>query len=1149
MTDKPPEAPSPSPPSPPPLKQLSPQDWESLIDDFQHGSARQHRWTSAQPILLSLLDQAFSSIAKRDFPLKLHVITFLEEFSDPLFATAIANDAVSGRKVLHRLIETLRALIQTLADGVHITFALKEQMMLSVTSVVVSLDDDVVPISTVESLVELLLTVINRPNHGVDRQARALACECLREMEKARPSLLSEIGGHLWSLCQNERTHAAQSYILLFTTVVHNIVVENLSVSILNTAVPLVPFSSPKNGLGKESLGGLNYKELLRAMGFLLEWPQVLTPCAMVEFLALIMPMAAALELQTSKLKVQFFGMLYASDPMLCHIVLTMFPRFWDAFDGQEGDIARRLVLLSKESQHHLVFRLLAVHWLLGFGQLVLRRKVKKVKTIVDMGLRFYPSVFDPLALKALKLDLLAFCFVCVDVLKPEKSVSGEDGEVNDKLVVKLFEDGLVCVSAFKWLPPGSTETTVAFRTLHRFLIGASSHSDNDPSTTRSLMDSTIFRNIQGMLVDLMLECRRLVPVVVVLTDRLLGCQKHRWLGERLLQTFDEHLLPKVKLDYSLVSFFPIFNRIAESDTIPPRGLLELLTKFMAFLVGKHGPYTGLRSWSQGSRVLAICRTLLMHHKSSRLFLTLSRLLAFTCLYFPDLEARDNARIYLRLLICMPGKKLRDLLNLGEELSISPSSHSSFNVQAPHFCQSLKKSKTISSYVHLERVIPLLIKQSWSLSLSTLGIGSNDPGYLEGIRDIEPIVEDSDIVDSSNVQITPEVQRIDDNGNVQIIPEDRRIDRPPEPLRMMDSNISEILRTLRTHFSCIPDFRHMPGIKVRLSCSLRFESEPFNRIWGVDSPAGGSNGLDTLPALYATVLKFSSSAAYGSISSYHIPFLLGEPPSKTNIPDQTASLAIVPVENGCGKEESYRAPVTIELEPREPTPGLIDVSIGTSAENGQIIRGQLHTITVGIEDMFLKAIVPPGIQKDSVPGYYLDLFSALWEACGTSNTARETFQLKGGKGVTDISGTRSVKLLEVPASSLIQATERYLAPFVVSVIGEPLVTVIKDGGIIRDIIWKDEASDSSLDITSSETNFDRAPLHLTFGDDADERYSHVNTRKRNMGSILILIFLPPRYHLLFQMEVSDVSTVVRIQTDHWPCLAYTDDYLEALFLA
>lgn len=491
-------------------------------------------------------------------------------------------------------------------------------------------------------------------------------------------------------------------------------------------------------------------------------------------------------------------------------------------------------------------------------------------------------------------------------------------------------------------------------------------------------------------------------------------------------------------------------------------------------------------------------------------------------------------RIYLRLLICVPGKKLRDMLNLGEELGISPSALPSFNIRSPVSADNLKKSRNISSYIHLERVIPLLVKQFWALSLSSFGFGNNESGYLEGIRDSEPLIEESETDSSSNIYISPETERID---------------RPQEPLRVMDAKISEILVTLRMHFSCIPDFRHMPGLKVRISCSLRFESDTLSRIWGLDSPTGVLGELDALPALYATVLNFSSSAPYGSIASYHIPFLLGEPPRKIDISDQTASLAIVPVENGSGEEDSFRAPVMIELEPREPTPGLIDVSIETNAENGHIIRGQLHSITIGIEDMFLKAVVPPGIPEEASPGYYLDLFSALWEACGNSNTGRETFPLKGGKGVAAIAGTRSVKLLEVPASSVIQATERYLAPFVVSVLGEPLVSLVKDGGIIRDIIWKDEASDYALDITSSGTNFDRGPLPLTYTDDVDEMDSLVNIRKKNMGCFLILIFLPPRFHLLFQMEVCDVSTLVRIRTDHWPCLAYTDDYLEALFLA
>ncbi|CAK7326069.1 unnamed protein product [Dovyalis caffra] len=1127
----PPDKPS----QPPPLKPLSPQDWESLLDDFQQGDPLHHKWTAPHR-LQSLLDHAFTSLLKKDFPSKLALLLFLEEFSETFF---------THETHLNRLLESLRSVIQSPLDGLAITYNLKEQFMVSTTSIFITVNAlEKFHARFVEGLVELLVLVINRPNHSMDRQTRAIACECLRELEKCWPCLLSNMAGHLWSLCQNERTHACQSYLLLFTNVVFNIVNTKLNVSILNTSVPLVPFSVPQwvllGGEGsKEVVVGLNYKELRRAMAFLLESLQVLTPSGMMEFLGMVMPVALALELQASMLKVQFFGMIYSFDPLLCHVVLMMYFQFLDAFDGQEGEIVTRLMLISKETQHYLVFRLLALHWLLGLlSKLMFSGEVGKYKSIFELGLRFYPAVFDSLALKSLKLDLLAFYSICLDMLKLE-SYSGEEVGIG-KSAAKLFEDGLVSVSAFKWLPPWSTETAVAFRAFHKFLIGASSHSDSDPSTTRTLMDSTIFHTLQGMLVDLTLQFQRLVPVIVSYIDRLLGCQKHCWLGERLLQTVDEFLLPKVKIDYKLSSYLPIFDRIAEDKTIPPGGLLDLLLKFMVFLVEKHGPDTGLKSWSLGSKVLGICRTMLMHHHSSRLFLGLSHLLAFTCLYFPDLEVRDNARIYLRMLICIPGLKLRDILNLGEQLlGISPSSHSSsfFNVHSPrqHY-QHFKKSRNISSYIHIERIIPLLVKQSWSLSLLPLGDGSAKAGYLESIRDREPQVDLRDLDGSENLEIAPETERIY---------------QPQEPLRVMDSKISEILEILRRHFSFIPDFRHMPGLKVRISCHLRFESEPFNHIWGDNSPTSQLDGEDALPAIYATVLKFSSPAPYGSIPSYRIPFLLGEPPRNGDISSQTVSLDIVPVENGAREEESFRAPVTIDLEPQEPTPGLVDVSIEANAENGRIIHGQLQSITVGIEDMFLKAIVPSDIAEDAIPAYYSQLFNALWEACGApSNIGRETFQLKGHKGVAAISGTRSVKLLEVPAGSLIRATEQYLAPFVVSVIGEPLVNMVKDGGIIRDIIWKDSTADSLLGSSTSVTpGLERGPLHLTYGEDEDESGSSINFSKRNMGCFLVLIFLPPRFHLLFQIEVSDLSTLVRIRTDYWPCLAYVDDYLEALFLA
>ena len=135
-----------------------------------------------------------------------------------------------------------------------------------------------------------------------------------------------------------------------------------------------------------------------------------------------------------------------------------------------------------------------------------------------------------------------------------------------------------------------------------------------------------------------------LVPVIVSFIERLINCEKHQWLGERFLQTIDEKLLPKLEKSCLLTAYFPLLHRIAENDTIPPSRLIELLTKFVLTLVDKRGFDVGLKLWDQGTEVLGICRTLLSHHKSSRLFLGLSRLLSLTCLYFPDLDVRDNAR-------------------------------------------------------------------------------------------------------------------------------------------------------------------------------------------------------------------------------------------------------------------------------------------------------------------------------------------------------------------------------------------------------------------------------------------------------------------------------------------------------------------------
>ncbi|XP_020590438.1 uncharacterized protein LOC110031534 [Phalaenopsis equestris] len=1068
-----------------------------------------------------LLDLTLSSLLRKDFPLSLkpQLLLFLEDSSDLLFRPSPSSS-------LPPLLDFLRSLLINYPGE----FSLKEQAMVSTTSIAIAALDSPSP-SLLDPLAELLLSIANRPNHGPDRHTRFVACECLRELELAYPLLLSDAAGHLWSLAHAERTHAVQSYVLLLATAIASIVRHGLlssPTSILSTAVTLVPFNSSSTVISppfsSPEPSDLNLRELRRIVAFLLERPQVLTPFATMELVTILASIVGALERHmpavAALLKVQFSGLLYCYDPILCHVVLMLYSRFSDAFSGDEElGISRRLALIPKEAHQTLVFRLLAIHWLLGSPQLA-----REKGFLTSLAHCFYPSVFDPLALKAAKLDALACVAAQADRPNGEMDTTDrQDKKGRSATVVKLFDDGLVCVSAFRWLPQWSTETSVAFRTIHKFLVGVSPHhgSGLTDAELHAVFDSSIFQTLQSMLVELALMHRGLIPVVAAFIDRLMGCKGHQLVGERLLQTLDAQLLPKLDKGYFLASYFPIFERIARNDTIPPGGLLELLTKHMLFLTEKHGSETGLRSWSLGSKLLGICRTLLVHHCSSRVFHDMSNLLAFASQFFPDLEIRDSARIFLRMLLCIPGKKLRTIINFGGQLpGVSPSPHpaSLFQVPLPQHPHDTKKRSSISSCIHLERKIPPLVNQSWSLVIPYSENRESETSYSEEIKDIS--------IPSNAPYSEPDM-------NIY------RISLQEEALRVVDSKVAETLRILRRHFACIPDYRHMRGTKIGIPCLLRFEADLFNKYCGFDSPALGSDLVDNLPALYAIVVSFKSTANYGSIPACRVPFLLGEP-TKTG-------LDVVPIECNVQEDSSIRASLMVELEPREPMPGLIDTELTANIENGQIISCLLQSVPVGIGDMFLKISLPSEVADDRVPHYCLELFHALWEACGSSaNTGRETFPLLGGKGTAAINGTRSVKLLDVSPESLISAIEQYLAPFVVSVVGQPLVNIVGNNGVIRDVIWDDDSAAYPEDSKALVPYSENEPLQLEYNQDDTALWYPRETSRRSLGTFFVLIFLPPRFHLLFQMEVGNISTLVRIRTDHWPCLAYVDEYLESL---
>eukprot|EP00250_Pteridium_aquilinum_P011207 c19906_g1_i1 orf=537-4184(+) len=1203
--------------------QLSLQDWEQIFYDFK--GRNRSKWLSQYPGL-AILEQALYIVAKKDYPFKPQLLAFIEENIEVLIGD---DDTEEG---LGSVVEALRTVLESPPDGLNAASLLKEQMMTTATVALVVLDGLHRALHHLQVLVEVLLGVINRPNHSLDRQARGSACECLRELEKAYPCLLNACAGHILFLFQSERTHVAQSYTLLLTTILHNLACYMYTIpgsrsggtsSFLSTSAPLTPFTVPSflvtSDPGEEALSvpareltPSILKEFRRVVGLLLERPQLLTSIGMLEFVSSLIDIAAALELHGSILKVQLYNLMYTYSPLLCHVVLMIYFHFTDSFEGEEGAIYKRVNLLCNDPQQPLMVRLLAIHWLLGLEDFLLRKEKKPC--LASMASSMYPQIYDPLSLKALKLDALAHCATFMQSMGESFESKQLSGELNlpcvqeGEVASKLFKDGAVCLSAFHWLPSWSSETRLMFRMMHRFLTVEVMDSPSKAPDVVEPFNSILFKTLEARLVSLALQLRRLVPCLLMLVDRLLLCETHKALGQHLLQIFNRDLLSQLTSDKHLPAHFPIFERIAENGSIPPGGIVDLLTAYARNQVAAVGTES-LSLWVRGSQVLLICRIIMVHHYSSRAFHPLSNLLAFLVFYFPDIEVQDSARTYLRMLVSIPGKKLRTILKYGDEQIEDPKySQVSSLLQATPPSPGYKKPLQVASYIHLSRATALLVGQSWSLVL-------HDLFQSEG-KSTDKNVELSTPVPGKEEDPITEIE-VQEEGEDESLPQgDRVLDGTSEIKEEIDS--PKEVKILQEHFSLIPDYVNGPGLKVRVQCYLKFKADAQPLHTEEDSPRSmisGPSFSESWPALYAVVLSFSTSGPYGDIPSVHIPFLLSGPPDATKetadegssssqlqiVQHQTESdvRAMVDTEevpevktkpqaemglrgeaakDGTpepeGKEKSefdtghdstdgsstseqldedaFKESIVLELQPKQPVPTIIDTHVVTSDEDGRRIHGQLDSIPVGIEDLFAKALLPSQVSPSDSSVYYFNLFNALWEACDKAGRLHtESFALHGGKAFVSVAGTESVKLLESRADRVVDAVEHYLSPFVVSAKGDKLVSILKDSDMLKDVVWQED---------SEHGNRRAGHLAITYGlpmdgisdqlydsrGQADVDLPPPEAVRENIGSLCILIFLPPRFHILLKMDIADWSTLVHIRTDYWPCLAYVDEYLEAL---
>eukprot|EP00850_Spirogloea_muscicola_P023681 SM000378S14269 [mRNA] locus=s378:9268:15474:+ [translate_table: standard] len=270
----------------------------------------------------------------------------------------------------------------------------------------------------------------------------------------------------------------------------------------------------------------------------------------------------------------------------------------------------------------------------------------------------------------------------------------------------------------------------------------------------------------------------------------------------------------------------------------------------------------------------------------------------------------------------------------------------------------------------------------------------------------------------------------------------------------------------------------------------------------------------------------------------------------------------------------------LELRPCEPLPALVDVAAIFTDDSGQTVEGPLEGIPISLEDLFLPASMPSQL-ADAHPYPLAKLYSTLWAACAGGPV--ECGSTVGEKEHIVVDGSGATKLLDVPVSSIISAVEAHLAAFVVAVSGSRLVEAMLGTPGMDGVEWRKVAAtmdpspsseagglceDDSGDVSplaSPSLPEDGDRLHLEWPSEAetplwltDQSAGPVKSAAEAcppgigrfggemLGTVEVLIHLPPRYHLLVRLEVGSVSTTARLRTDFWPCLAHVDELLETI---
>eukprot|EP01132_Coremiostelium_polycephalum_P003864 gene3864-4815_t len=932
----------------------------NTISGFNNNDNNSNSNNNASPYII--LDSLLKSLkTEKDDILRINLLVFLQENS-----TILLEDD-------YKRFERTHSILQSLTTSQIDSYPVKCQSISTITTILITESTIKTHPRIVENFINLLFDIISRINNSPDRLLRGSSCLCLLEFELTYPCLLSAYIPLLLNYCQSENTHLIQSYTLLLSTILQNTFVNDVqnhsnrqqvgsgnssnSSGVGGNNIPIsfpisptyygslssTPSSMPSPHSSYSSLksiqvpgptmsGGVGGQHSLTYRKSLSR-----TPSSSALLNIYTDEILSSTQNSSSNTAAVVSGISSLSGVGGPNTVISSPPSFTIPHNVKYSPLA--ITNIQNTINHHIklpeniekdVFRCASTiadqsPYLNQWGLSTIISKLIPLIDIANIPHNFFRNHLHLLYKQLFTNNPLQFHLILYLAIKYPSLYSQDEFEICLKRIIYIINDisilalketklyalckcllsstvqspppkdllkSLICIDEFRYQNEGSQHTKVVFSIILLFL---------------SSFPSSIFKNIEGFLSEILIQYPQFLNSLIGLLNGITD-KKTRI---NLFLSLSKVIIPLKPLRF--LQYLPLVERMVLEDSIDPSILL-----YKTYDLVRRKTICKDGNWYIGNIILSICRRVLIFHHTSPLFKPLRLIFSNLAYYFSNLEIRDRASFYEKLLTHLSDDKIKALLI--HQTPQNDDSNSISGIVSSSSTSSSEKSNTIKSVSQFISIVPLKKSIRHSFNLDN-GNGNQSVGAVDDYQNYLSMIKDSDQL-NAKIIISHQIRY---KRNI--------------PLNGIPLKIYALLLQLQQS----PFYAQIHPVRIPYLCHPQVDSNLDQHLSDSSNSSSSSNLLDNSGSNVST-----SGGTPGGGRSQH-------------------------------QEFPYCYDVDLSFRPLYPIPTSFSVKMVFNDDEGKTCKADGSLITIQFHELFTSVPIPPSISTDKAT-FLTNLFESLWSS-------------------------------------------------------------------------------------------------------------------------------------------------------------------------